>query len=324
MSSEREKHAPSPLQLCYTFSLTNLYLDMKKSLLLCFWAFVLCLPAVSFGQKTTPDSTAQVVVRTTDDNEFVGYVVSETADAIVLRTASMGDVNIRRRNIRRLRPVGKGQIVNGEFWSENPHTTRYYFQSNGYGLREGEGYYQNTWVFYNQVSYGITDNFTLGVGMVPLFLFGADAPTPVWLTPKISIPVVKDKFNIGTGAFIGTVLGDDGGGAFGIVYGNTTFGPRERNLTLGLGYGFAGGEWSNYPTLSLSGMARAGKKFAFISENYFLSAGSETVSIISVGGRFIGRKVSIDAALFSPIVPDQDFFFAFPWLGINVPFGKEW
>ncbi len=173
------------------------------------------------------------------------------------------------------------------------------------------------------MSYGFTDNLTIGIGVVPLFLFGGTA-SPVWITPKVSIPVVKDQFNVGVGAFVGTVIGDnENSGGFGLIYGNTTFGPREKNITLGLGYGFAYGEWSQYPTFSVSGMSRVGKKFAFISENYFISAGGETVALLSAGGRFIGRKVSIDAALVAPFASEQDFFFAFPWLGINVPFSKK-
>lgn len=299
---------------------------MKKSYLfhyLLLGLMLLCLPRFASAQDQPYDSTQQVVIHTTDDNEFVGFIVSESKDLIVLRTESLGNVNIQRRIVRSIKPVAKNQIVHGQFWSENPHTTRYYFQSNGYGLRKGEGYYQNTWILFNQVSYGFTDNLTIGVGLVPLFLFGASS-SPVWITPKVSIPVVKDQFNVGVGAFVGTIIGDDqSSGGFGLVYGNTTFGPREKNVTLGLGYGFANGEWSQYPTFSVSGMSRAGKKFAFISENYFISAGGETVALLSAGGRFIGRKVSIDAALIAPFTPEQGAFYALPWLGINVPFGKK-
>ncbi|MEZ5070324.1 MAG: hypothetical protein R2751_04985 [Bacteroidales bacterium] len=35
-------------------------------------------------------------------------------------------------------------LVEGEYWFSNPHATRYFFGTNGYGLEKGEGYYQNT------------------------------------------------------------------------------------------------------------------------------------------------------------------------------------
>jgi len=58
------------------------------------------------------------------------------------------------------------------------------------GLHKGEGYYQNIWVFWNQASFGVTENFSLGFGIIPLFLFGGEAGqySPIWVVPKLSYP----------------------------------------------------------------------------------------------------------------------------------------
>jgi hypothetical protein len=64
-------------------------------------------------------------------------------------------------------------------------------------------------VLFNQGGYGVTNYFSIGAGILPVFLFGGGA-TPVWITPKFSIPVVIDKFNVGAGALAGTVLGESG------------------------------------------------------------------------------------------------------------------
>ena len=296
---------------------------MKNTLLSgIFCLAIFALPKVIYSQEIPKDSVGLYVVKTNDDNEYVGSILSQNADVIVLKTEALGEITIQRKNIKSIAAVGKGQIVEGKYWFENPHTTRYFFQANGYGLRRGEGYYQNTWIFFNQVSYGITDNITLGAGMVPLFLFSGTS-SPFWITPKVSVPIVKDKFNVSAGAFVGTILGEDTDGPFGIVYGNATYGPRDHNITVGLGYGFAGGEWSDTPAISVSGMARAGKKFAFMMENYFLDAGDENVTISLLGGRFIGKSIAVDAALVLPVSEFGNDFVAIPWLGINVPFGNR-
>lgn len=261
-------------------------------------------------------------IETTDDNDYIGKILEEDKEKVRLKTETLGEITIRKAIIKSISKVTSDQMVDGEYWFRNPHDTRYYFGPNGYGLRQGEGYYQNAWVFYNQASYGITNNISVGAGVVPLFLFGG-LPSPVWITPKVSVPVVKNKFNVGAGAFMGTVLGEEGTG-FGIVYGVATVGSRNQNATLGVGYGYADGNWATQPALSLSLMMRAGKKIALISENYSIKTFDERVSLVSFGARFLGKKVAIDAALVAPIVgTDQDFFFAFPWLGINVPFGKQ-
>lgn len=295
---------------------------MKKIL---FFSLFFCasflVPNLVFGQEVLKDTSQLYVVKTIDDNEYIGSIVSQNAEVLVLKTEALGEISIQKKNIKSITPLKKGRIVEGQYWFENPHSTRYFVQSNGYSLRQGEGYYQNTWVLFNQVSYGVTDNIMIGGGVLPLFLF-AGSPTPVWFTPKVSVPIVKDKFNAGVGAFVGTVIGEEESG-FGFLYGTTTYGSRDQNISLGLGYGFAGGEWGDYPLISVSGMARTGKKFAFMMENYFADAGDENVFFSLLGGRFIGKTIAVDAGLFLPVSEFDEEFIALPWLGINVPFGNK-
>lgn len=167
---------------------------------------------------------------------------------------------------------------------------------------------------------GLTDYFSLGAGIVPLFIFAGTA-TPVWVTPKFSIPVVEDKFNVGVGALTGAVIGESNS-SFGILFGSATFGSKDKNLTLGLGYGFAGGEWANTPAINISGMLRTGPRGYLITENYYLGLDGESLAILSFGGRRIVKKMSIDFGGFIPISSDVPFLII-PWLGISVPIGNK-
>ncbi|QMU31406.1 hypothetical protein HUW48_01490 [Adhaeribacter radiodurans] len=216
--------------------------------------------------------------------------------------------------------VNTKNLKNGAYWFENPQSTRYLFAPNGYGLRAGEGYYQNITVVVNQISVGITDNVSIGLGTVPLFLFGAS--TPVWVLPKVSFPVVKDKFNVGAGALVGTVMGEESAG-FGIVYGITTLGSRDKNISLGLGYGYAGGDWARTPTLTLSGMLRTGNRGYLLTENYLIGTADGSIGLITFGGRRIIKKVGLDFGLVLPAGSEIDSFIAIPFLGLTVPFGQK-
>jgi hypothetical protein len=198
-------------------------------------------------------------------------------------------------------------------------STRYFWSPNGYGLKKGEGYYQNIWVLWNQFAYGLSDNFSIGGGIIPLFLFGG-TPTPVFITAKFSIPVVENKFNLGAGAIAGTILGEEETG-FGILYGISTFGTPDNNVTFGLGYGFAGGEWASSPMINVNGMFRVSSRGYFITENYYINAGGENLVLITLGGRSIIKKAALDYGLVIPIA-DIGQFVAIPWLGFTVPFGK--
>ena len=270
------------------------------------------------------DTTQLWHIQIIDGNDYFGPIISQNSDKVVIRTKSLGEIGIPKYQIKVFKPVKKEQIVNGDYWYNSPHNTRHFWSPNGYGLRRGEGYYQNTWVLLNQVTYGFTDNFSIGVGMIPTFLFGASG-FPFWVTPKFSLPLQKDLVNLGVGVmYINAVgLGLENEGGAGVTYGVLTLGPRDRNMTLGLGYGFAGGDWAKSPTLTLSGMLRATKKFSFLTENYLFSIEGERSGIISVGGRYGGKNIAVDFGLFAPLISGEDFFFALPWLGLNVPFGKH-
>lgn len=277
--------------------------------------FIFTLPVKS---QTTNDTTL-VSIETVDGNEFIGQIVTEDSLRIVVKTEKLGEISIFRSDIKRREILEVQQIKEGKYWFPNPQSTRYFWSPNGYGLKQGEGYYQNIWVLWNQFAYGLSDNFSIGGGIIPLFLFGG-TPTPVFITAKFSIPVVENKFNLGAGAIAGTILGEEETG-FGILYGISTFGTPDNNVTLGMGYGFAGGEWAQSPMININGMFRVSSRGYFITENYYINAGGENVVLITLGGRSIIKKAALDYGLVIPIA-DIGQFVAIPWLGFTVPFGK--
>jgi hypothetical protein len=262
---------------------------------------------------------ALVRIEMKDGNAFIGTIESESEREIVLQTERIGLITIKREDIKSMREIPPERIVGGEYWPVNPQSGRHFWSPTGYGLKQGEGYYQNLWVLFNQVSYGLSNNFSIGVGIMPLFLFGSEV-TPIWITPKFSIPVAEEGFNLGGGAIIATVIGADSPFA-GIAYGLATFGSSDRNLTIGLGWGFVEGDFARTPTLNVSGIFRTGRRGYLVTENYFIGGSDENVLILSFGGRTLWNRFSLDYGLFRPIQRDLNGgFIAFPWLGFVVPF----
>lgn len=278
------------------------------------------LPGTNTYSQELTDSISLWEVETEDGNSFIGSIVDEDSSQLILLTEIYGRIHIPSSRIRLKREIKKSTLIEGEHWFKNPHATRYFFMTNGYGLRKGEAYYQNTWVLFNQMSYGITDHITIGGGVLPLFLF-AGAPTPVWITPKVAIPIVKDKINASAGMILGHVLGE--GVSFGIAYGDFSIGNRDNNLTIGGGWAFSDSQWADNPTLTLSGMTRVGRKTYLLTENYYIgfSEGS-SFGIFSAGGRSVQKRLAVDYGLIIPIGADLGTFLAIPWLGIAIPFGN--
>ena len=205
---------------------------------------------------------------------------------------------------------------------ESPHSTRYFFGPTGYNLRTGQGYYQNAWLLVNQVTYGFSDNFSVGVGVVPLFLFGFDY-SPVWVTPKFSVPIGHDKGAFGGGALLGGIPGQEQSG-FGIVYGVGTVGSRDLNATLGLGYGYASGNWADRPVINFGGLWRTSRKWAVQTENYIINTDGDNLYLFSIGARWMGPSIAIDFGLVRPYFNgDSEGILALPWLSVTAPFGKK-
>lgn len=292
---------------------------MKKFLfLITFFTLLICQPKISISQNSNTIEKYQI--ETLDGNEFIGNILEQSNDTIKFKSEKLGEISIPRSEIKKISPITVSK-KNGEYWLDNPQSTRYFWAPNGYSLKKGEGYYQNVWVLFNQAVFGLTDHFSAGIGTVPLFLFSSPY-TPVWATLKYSLPVVENKFNLGAGALMGTVVGESNTG-FGILYGIATFGSKDKNLNVGLGWGYADGEIASNPTVNISFMIRTGAKGYFISENYFIGTPENFIVMASLGGRRIIRHVGLDFGAFVPVGGEVDTFVAIPWLGLTIPFGNK-
>jgi hypothetical protein len=286
--------------------------------------FVLFILAVFYfctGYGQNQPDTITYRIETNDGSTFVGHIIEEDSQALTLKTTAYGEIKIPHKNIKSKVTTNENRKGDREFWLPNVQSSSYFLVPNAYGLKKGSAYYKNVWILFNQFTYGITDNFSIGAGTVPLFLFGGSS-TPFWITPKLSIPLVQDQINIAAGALLGTVAGEDHA-SYGLLYGTSTFGSRDQNVSLGLAYGFADDEWMNIPVINISGMFRTGPKGYFITENHMITSDGEVGVTLSAGGRSIIRNVSLDYSLWIPFGPDQDSFVAIPFLGLTVPIGRE-
>lgn len=95
------------------------------------------------------------------------------------------------------------------------------------------------------------------------------------------------------------------------------------NVTFGLGYGFAGGEWASSPMINVNGMFRVTSRGYFITENYYINAGGESMVLLTLGGRWIIKKAALDYGFVIPAGADIGTFIAIPWLGFTIPFGAN-
>jgi hypothetical protein len=269
--------------------------------------------------RTAP--TSQLYrIETTDGNTLVGTLVSETEEAVVLRTRSVGEVTLQRDDIERMGALDSARLQDdGTYWFPNPQSTRYFVAPNALGLPRGHGYYQNTWVLFNNLNYGVSNNLSIGAGTVPLFLFGAGI-MPIWALPKVSASVPGTSVHLATGAVVGGVVGGGSSLSAGLLYGAATVGTRNHNATLGVGYGYADGDLSRTPVINVSAMTRLTQTVYLLSESYIVP--SARSGVLSFGVRWAPESFAVDFGLFRFLSPDADSVIALPWLGVTIPFGE--
>lgn len=242
---------------------------------------------------------------------YTGRVL-DVADPVRFELMSADVLEIAHERIACLRVI-PGTRVDGEFWHEDPNTTRLFFGPTGRSLGRGEGYFSVVEILMPFLSFGITDRFTVSGG-TPL-IFTSEGPQVIWLAPKLQV-IRTGPFDasIGVLGFLTREVVDTG-----ILYAVGTWGRTpDRALTLGVGWGYDTDVGiHDTPALMVGGEARMTRGTKFITENYFFPAGD--FAIISAGPRFFGEKLTADLGLAMPIMEDAELFvfplinFAWNW-----------
>jgi hypothetical protein len=275
--------------------------------------YILVFYSFSSAQQ---DTTMYQIIRLElkDGSILIGKLLSEDDSTIQIKTLSNIEALIQKQQIKR-REIVSGQMVEGELWRKDPNRTRLLFAPTGRALKAGQGYFSTYEILFPFLAIGITDFLTVagGISLVP----GAENQL-LYIAPKIT-PVQLDKFDLSAGVLYIRIPEEEN--AAGIVYGVGTYGTDKSALTLGLGYGFAGGEFADSPIFAIGGELRASKSVKFITENWIFPG--EEVQLLSGGLRFFGENLAADFAFIFPAGSDIEGFPFIPWVGFVYNFGAK-
>jgi hypothetical protein len=264
------------------------------------------------------DSTQVQVIRLRNGSSIVGRVTEVGPDTIRF-AATGGTLALTRPDIIDVRNVAKSSMHRGEVWPVNPNATRLFFAPTGRMLSKGEGYFNDTYLFFMSVQGSLSSRFNLGAGMsvAPLDNFTDNA---LFITPKIGV-VASPKFNLAVGALAGFVGGlvDEGDDAsFGVLYGVGTFGSPNASITVGTGLAYAAGQFADRPVAMLGAESRLSRRVSFVTENYLIP-NDDVQGVISYGLRFFSEKLSTDLAFWN--APGSQMVFpGIPYVAFTVKF----
>lgn len=263
----------------------------------------------------TTDLEQLVLVTTTKKEEIIGYIFHLSVNKIHLKTINADTLLIKWEMISSIQTIDKRNISRTNVYlPPNPQSSKYFLTPSGYGLKSGDIIIESSGFLFNHVNIGISDYASIQFGTAPIFLL-EEGVLPVWVMPKVSIPIVKDKVNFGVGAFLSKSFFADKPSMVNYGLGVLSIGSRNSNVSFSLGYG--GSQLSpNSFVFILSGMSRLNSKTYIMTENIYIPGGP---LILSVGARSFSGRVGIDYGIF--ILPEFSSLF-FPWLGFSVPLEK--
>jgi hypothetical protein len=257
--------------------------------------------AVSVIEAAPAGVTQEVIL--TGRVSYLGRVI-DAGDPVRFQLLSGDILELDRSRIECVR-VARGRLSNGEFWPEDPNTTRLFFGPTGRALPRGDGYLSMFMVLMPMVAVGVTDRITLAGG-TPL-LFGPEGPQVMWLAPKVEVvrtPTVRGS------AGVLALFGRGESGSIGVLYGVATVGATtDQALTAGAGWGYSTEDGIYSMPALMGGMeTRVSRRIKLISENYLIP--DEGVGLISLGTRFIGDRLAADLGVATPLGSGE--FFVFP------------
>ncbi len=258
-----------------------------------------------FAISEVTDSTI-VRIELSGGSVLIGTIVYEDSTSITLNLLSNNETTINKEMIIN-REIVSSNIQNGQYWREDPNSTRLFFGPTGRGLKSGEGYFSIYEIFFPMLAVGIGDHFTLagGISLVP-----GSSEQIIYIAPKITF-FQNDKFAASLGDFFVKFPNDSE--HLNIVYTVGTVSFDKGAITAGVGYETE----SVKPIFLIGGELRISRYAKLITENWFI-ADSE-FNFASLGIRFLGEHLAADFAFVVPLLSDDDVYFM-PWLGFAYNF----
>ena len=246
-----------------------------------------------------------------DGTVLVGILSEQSEVRVSLITLAGVRFELQRSDIRSLSPAS-GSVVDNQFWRADPSSTRLFFTTTGRSLSRGEGYAGVYLLVLPFAAVGVTDKLTVAGG-API-LFGE--VQPAYLAPKLQI-----FRNATTQIALGTLmlLGDDFN--VGVAYGVGTLGSPDVAVTGGIGFGYAGSDFSKNAVGMLGFERRVSGSIKLISENYYLPIDGGSL-LASAGIRILGKSLTGDIGLAGLLVGHDEALCCLPLLSLSYAFGR--
>ena len=312
---------------------------MKKHAFALFFLFFTLLKCFSQNPQDSVKKAEKpilLVAELKQGSTLKGKLVERRGDTLIIDVDNLGLIKLPMNQIKNIDEAGNApeyKIIY-ETGVTNKYANRTLLAPTAIDNGKGMGEYNNYYLFLNQVSGGLTNNIRLG-GLAVIVPEGGVLAA---VTAKFSYDI-NDIFHVSAGGLAGGVLSLSGNDNtnLSLVYGLSTLGNREKNITLGIGGMRTDGEWTTKPVVLISGMYRIARnwnlsaefytfkrQFLFSSSSFSSSFSVSRTNTFTIGAKYFTNRVAINFGFFvlnssfidSGIIP-------LPILGVSVPMDKK-
>ncbi len=260
---------------------------MKQILTICLFIFSVVL----YSQNNQ-----LVEIETKDGNIFLGTIIKESDEGIILKTQDGIQISVPNSSIKNLSKIETTE-VEGQVWRADPNKSMYLFAPSAFPIEKQKVYCRDFCLVFPSYNRGFGNNFSLQAGA---FVFpGMQFDNiPIVLSGKFSLPELG-LARLATGMMYISVPGQSTSFGAGFAFGSATIGNRFTHFTASLGWGYFRdeNEWdfAEKPILVLASNIRVLNSFAVIAEYWLPPEVDDPTNLpIALSGRFIGRRFAVD------------------------------
>jgi len=260
---------------------------MKQILTICLFIFSVDL----YSQNNQ-----LVEIETKDGNIFLGTIIEESDEGIILKTQDGIRISVPNSSIKNLSKIETTE-VEGQVWRADPNKSMYLFAPSAFPIEKQKVYCRDFCLVFPSYNRGFGNNFSLQAGA---FVFpGMQFDNiPIVLSGKFSLPELGPA-RLATGMMYISVPGQSTSFGAGFAFGSATIGNRFTHFTASLGWGYFRyeNEWdfAEKPILVLASNIRVLNSFAVVAEYWLPPEVDDPTNLpIALSGRFIGRRFAVD------------------------------
>ena len=235
---------------------------MKKLLFIFFSLWCLNAMAQNVKQLTIGNNYSFEIK---DGSNRSGRLDSLNTVYYYINNPSIGVDRISIKSVSKVKAIK----LNKDGYFSNPHYSRYFFGPSAIPHPKGEVYWNNIWLEYNTIQYGVTDNFSVGMGGL-LFTSLSGYPT---LLPNAKYSFkLNEKSHIAVGGLMLVINTSSKTSSASLPFVVYTYGDSEANISFGGGWAHEKTSgWSNRPTGYIAGIKRVARNWVVQGEAYLLN-----------------------------------------------------